>query len=441
MHSILLQVFRGNWYIEPSFAQGAGFLIQSMLNGRVTFEGDREKFKPSFQSSNNSSSNLSASQKQVAVISIAGALMKNDQECGPAGMDSIGQWIKEFDINDSVSAIVLKFDTPGGTVSGTAILGEIIKNCRKPIVAFIDEMACSAGYWLASQCDWINASTPRAQVGSIGVMLSFADMQPMWEKEGVAFHEIYSDHSSDKNKDFREIRSGKYENYVKDVLNPLAEDFIAAVKSSRKISDESIFKGRVVFADKAVTLGLIDGIDSFDATVQLAIDFANDYEKSINETSQFITEQIIDDINKSTLNSTNPKIDMTKFKRIAALAKVESFESTEEGIHVQEETLEAIENSLNLAEEQRIQNELLTEAAKAHQQEIEERDARIAELQAEVDGVRSAAGATTAIITAKTDPDGKDADALNSFCSDNEEDTPACVEQIRKERPNLKIRF
>jgi len=437
MHSILLQVLRGNWYIDQEFAHSAGFLIKSMLQNGLTFEGDAEKFKPQVntydEETGSASKNVS---RNIAVIDISGPLMKQDQECGPAGMDTIGNWIKRFDADPTVGAIILKFDSPGGTVSGTEILGNIIRDCKKPIVSFIDEMACSAAYWLSSQCDKIVASIPRARVGSIGVMLSFMDMQPAWEKEGVVFHDINSDLSPDKNKDFKELQEGKYDNYKKNVLNPLAEDFHAVVKSTRTITDETILKGRVVFANEAKTIGLIDEIANWEETLKMVFTMAEEYEQSI---SHLNTEQSRSSINQSTTSLTNTPINMTKFKRVATIANVDSFESTEEGVHLQEETLELIEQALEQAETERTANETLTQAAETHQQDIEQRDARITELEQEVADVRAAAGSTSATITTKTDTDKvEDEDSHLRFVKEHAGDTAAIVEELEKEFPDLK---
>jgi signal peptide peptidase SppA len=443
MHSILLQILRGNWYIDQEFAHGAGFLVKSMLENKLKFEGDSSKFLPVVTSFNeNSETETSSVSKNVAVISISGPLMKHDQECGPAGMDTIGAWIKELDANPNVGSIIIKFDCPGGTVSGTETLGNIIRDCKKPIISFVDEMACSGAYWLSSQCDQIIASIPRARIGSIGVMLSFMDIQPAWEKEGVVFHDIVSNLSPDKNKDFKELKAGKYDNYKLTVLDPLATDFHNVVKSKRNITDETIFKGRVVFADEALTAGLIDKIASWDETLTIAFTLAEEFEQaksfSINTTTA--TTEVPINTNSTNLSLTNTKIDMNKFKRVAVIANVESFESTAEGIYLQAEALEAIEQALETAEGERTINEQLTQNALTHQQTIDQRDARIAELEQELVAVRGVAAASPAIVVSSSDPGtASDEDPLNSFCKENSNDPVACMNKLAAERPDLKI--
>lgn len=396
MYSILLQVLRANWYIDPDFAQGAGFLVSQLLKGQLTLEGDSEKFKPSINKINFSSPGGSSTEKHSAVISISGPLFKHDQYCGPVGMDSIGKWIRNLDADPGISSIILKLSTPGGTVEGTAQLGEVIKSTNKPILAFIDEMACSAGYWLASQCDEIVAATTRAQVGSIGVMLSFADMKPYWEKEGVVFHEIYSSLSSDKNKDFKDLLDGKYENYRKDVLDVLANDFISAVKSSREITDESILKGRVVFADKAIDIGLVDSIGTLEDAINRSLE--------LSENNNTNTQQS----NNLNVNSNQISFEMKKFPLLQALLEMDEIETTQEGMHLSEDNLQSVEDSLSTAENAASQSTDLQASIDNLTQTVSERDQKISELETEISQLQSVAGDDPAIISSLSEKEKSD---------------------------------
>jgi protease-4 len=395
MHSLLLQVFRSPWMIEPQTAMASHVALQALLDGKLAFESDPDSFKPIMARSAGRTVNPKANTGGVvAVIPINGVLLKDDQDCGPVGMDSLGRYIRMMDNDPSVDAIMLKIDSPGGTVSGTSQLGEIIKNTNKPIVAFVDDMAASAAYWLASQTDMIIASTRLAEVGSIGVLLQFADMQPAYERLGVKFHEIYSSLSPDKNKAFRDILKGDYEAYTKDVLDPIAQNFVDTVMAARtgKISDETILKGRLEFADKAITTGLIDRIASFDEAID-------------------ITLGLVESKPTAKIEIPKPKsLNMNKYTRTAAVVGVPSFEVADGGIFLNEEQVSTIEAALESAEGNRTALEQHTAQATAAQETIAghiatitERDAAIAQLNTDITALRGAAGAESAIVTAKTD--------------------------------------
>jgi ClpP class serine protease len=97
--------------------------------------------------------------------------------------------------------------------------------------------------------------------GSIGVVLSFADVKPSLEKEGVVFHEIYADQSDLKNLDFREALEGKYDKIKQTILNPFAVQFISTIQEFRpQITRKDVFRGEIMTAPDALEYGLIDGI-------------------------------------------------------------------------------------------------------------------------------------------------------------------------------------
>ncbi len=85
--------------------------------------------------------------------------------------------------------------------------------------------------WAASACSLIIAINDiSAELGSIGVMLSFMDIRPMWEKEGVKFHAVYAPESNYKNLPFEKALQGKYDLIKKEELSPLAKRFQQAVR-------------------------------------------------------------------------------------------------------------------------------------------------------------------------------------------------------------------
>lgn len=371
----LAEIVNKPWYIDFDAASTYGWAINALIEGRMVFEADRKDFEPK-QISQKSATGKSNNQKtrNVSVIPIQGPLMKKDQYCGPVGMDTISRYIREADSNPDIDAIILDIDSPGGTVAGTAMLGKTIANTKKPIIGYVNELAASAAYWLASQTDEIIASDDKAMVGSIGVMLSFADIQPAWELMGVKFHSIVSDLSEEKNKLFEDVKKGNYKEYKEQILNPLAQRFINTVKGGRgsKITDESIFKGRVDFADKALG-SLVDSIGSFDFAVARAI-------------------QLADTKNQNAFTHQTNSLNMKKYPLISAAIKAENLEMSDEGSFLNEANLDALEATLGnhtsvlaKAETERdVAKNALTEAEGNHAKEIESKDTQIQTLTAEV---------------------------------------------------------
>lgn len=328
-YSLLASLLFRPWAINFDYAQASGKFVASLLNPNLEIKEAEEPLthKPFavnyFQDSLKYPDGYdNAPSGSVAVIPVRGELMKYDQFCGPAGMHTIGKRIQEADAHRNISSIMMVFDTPGGTVDGTKALGNIIKNIEKPNTGLVDGMAASAGIWLASNCKKIIATTEIDQLGSIGVMNSFVDMQPYWEQLGIKFHEVYSDLSKDKNRLFAEMRQGNYANYKKDVLNPLAEEFRNVIRNNRPNVKEEHLTGKMFFAKDLVGT-LVDEIASFDEAIAITADMGKSLKPRNSQT--YIKSKNMDEL-----------------KILASAAGVEAFEIQDDGIFLTEDQAKAV---------------------------------------------------------------------------------------------------
>lgn len=275
--NILLAIQNGFWLIDPNAVESYLPLIQNMYSGNSPLINNEEK-KPAIYylaADGETSFGTSVKPNSTAVLEITGAIMKYDN-CGAPGSKSLSYIMKQLSADPNVSSIVLYVDSPGGTVAGTQDFAQTIKNAGKPVVAVASDLMASAAYWLGSQATEIYAENDSSRIGSIGTMLSFADMQPMWEQKGVKFHNIYADASTEKNADFMQARQGNYAG-VKETLNALNDKFLSAVKDARgeKLNAKETLSGKVFMANDAIKNGLIDGIMSLDQAIARAQELAN----------------------------------------------------------------------------------------------------------------------------------------------------------------------
>ena len=163
-----------------------------------------------------------------------------------------------------VNRIILRMDSPGGEVSGTAETAELIRKLSArgiQMIAFIDGMAGSAAYWIASQADEIVASSPAAIVGSIGVKMAVVERIPDEKREKV--HVI----TSAPAKSAPQMNEAQLGN-LKALVQDMASAFASAVAAGRGLDDKEIAKvatGEVWTAQTAKGLGLIDRIASFES--------------------------------------------------------------------------------------------------------------------------------------------------------------------------------
>lgn len=271
--NILLAITNGLWLIDKQSAEQLGANVASVLAGEKLFSIDHksnpevlivEKSEGSYYASTTSS----AKPGSVAVISITGPIMKEDN-CGDPGTKTYESLILNAAQNPNITGIVLVIDSPGGTVSGTESLSNVIKSVDKPVVTLAEDLMASAAYWIGSSSDYVFASTETTRIGSIGTMLSFADMQPYWEKQGVKFHDIYATESSNKNKDFAEARKGNYAEIINNTLDPLNKVFTGHVKEMRgnNLNAKETLTGKVFVASEALKHGLIDSIGNLNDAI------------------------------------------------------------------------------------------------------------------------------------------------------------------------------
>lgn len=166
--------------------------------------------------------------------------------------------------DSGVNRIILRMDSPGGEVSGTAETGELVRQLSARgvrMVAYVDGMTVSAAYWIASQADEIVASSPAAMVGSIGVKMAVVERVPDEKRERV--HVI----TSAPAKSSPQINEAQLAN-LKALVRDMAGTFATAVAAGRGLTEEQTAKvvtGEVWTAQAAIGLGLVDRIESFDA--------------------------------------------------------------------------------------------------------------------------------------------------------------------------------
>ena len=392
MHSIqfLSAILKGNWLIEPNFAFAQGSLIASFINRQTEFTpeistpltafavdakdingtkyGDREGF-------------TGAPKNSVAVISVKGVLMKEDMVCGPAGTATLGRIIQQADNNPSISAIVLHIDSPGGTVDGTEALANIIRNTNKPVVAFADGLMASAALWIGSAANEIIASTDTDEIGSVGVIMRFADWQPHWEKKGVKFHTVAASTSPEKNRAFDELREGNYDSYIKEVLDPIDKKFMDTIKERFPNCEEKHLTGKVFFARDVMGI-FVNSIGTLSDAVARAHQLSNSEEENSNH------------------NLKNRR-SMKQFTKLNAVLGLDALESVDESVSMNEEQLELVESAL-------LQNDQAVAAARTNAET--QRDAANAELvtaQTTLSNAVAAFDAIDPIIASAESPEAK----------------------------------
>lgn len=209
-------------------------------------------------------SDVQEEESYYAVIPITGSIFKRGgffmRACGSAGTEQIAQLILSAENDDSIRGIILKIDSPGGTVDGTQNLENVIKNTTKPVVALVDDLCASAAYWFASAADQIYAMNQTDQIGSIGVLCKHVDKSGWYDANGEKITLIAADASTQKITAPDHLPLSKEDaGKLKKMLNETNNIFMSSVQSNRpQIKPESL-NGELFIADQALAMGLIDG--------------------------------------------------------------------------------------------------------------------------------------------------------------------------------------
>lgn len=215
-----------------------------------------------------------ARQGQIAVIPIQGVLTpKTGRSSYGAwtGMETLRADLRNAGNDGEVSAVVLRVDSPGGTVAGTAETAAEVTALteKKPVIAIADTLTASAALWIASQATEFVA-VPGADVGSIAAMTMHLDISKALDDFGVKITMVRSGPNKNETAPFGPL-SQETLDHLQSRVNDAGEDFIKAVAAGRRTSQANVRdnfgKGRVFSATQALKLGMIDRIATYDETI------------------------------------------------------------------------------------------------------------------------------------------------------------------------------
>jgi protease IV len=224
--------------------------------------------------------------KKVAIIEVEG-LLANRRESGllEPGENPISLFAEQLDkaeADSEVEAVVLRINSPGGTVTAADIMYDHVmqfrQRTRKPVVASTQDLAASGGYYVACGADRI-VSQPTGIVGSVGVIFLSLNFEGTMSKIGVRSDAIKSGSHKDMGSPLRTL-TAEERTIFQDMIDQYYARFRGVVQERRKITDPAkmavIGDGRVMTAQQAMGLGLVDQLGSLNDALVLAQTLAGD---------------------------------------------------------------------------------------------------------------------------------------------------------------------
>lgn len=213
----------------------------------------------------------------VAVIFANGAIIDGEETPGNVGGDTTASQIRDARLDPKVKAIVLRVNSPGGSVSASEVIRSELAAARaagKPVVVSMGGMAASGGYWISTPADYIvaNASTLTGSIGIFGVINT---VQNSLDSIGVHTDGV----STSPLADISMTKALPQE--VQDMMQLSIENgykrFITLVAQSRHSTPEQVDKiaqGHVWTGQDAKANGLVDSLGDFDDAVAKAAQLA-----------------------------------------------------------------------------------------------------------------------------------------------------------------------
>jgi protease-4 len=166
----------------------------------------------------------------------------------------------------NIKAIVVRIDSPGGSVGASQEIFEELKKTRmkKPVIVSMGSVAASGGLYVSLGGTKIFAS-PGTVTGSIGVVLEIPNIEKLLKKVGVETETIKSGAYKDTGSIYRPLTSEEKE-YLREKVKLIHDQFIKAISEERKIPIEKVKEfadGRIFTGEEALSLGLIDELGNF----------------------------------------------------------------------------------------------------------------------------------------------------------------------------------
>jgi signal peptide peptidase SppA len=208
---------------------------------------------------------IEVSGKTIAMIPVVGTLMKSRTSTGGTSTVDTRKQIRAATRDSDISGILLRVDSPGGTVAGTDALAQEIRQARraKPVLAQIEDVGASAAYWVSSQASRVYASSATSMIGSIGTMLAV--------RKGAAGEVALFRSGPHKGAGMDGEITEEQAAHLQTLVDGLQAQFGKAVSEGRRLSPEqlaAVSTGAVWLAEQAHELRLIDGVQPIEKTLQ-----------------------------------------------------------------------------------------------------------------------------------------------------------------------------
>jgi protease IV len=203
----------------------------------------------------------------IGVVVAQGEIVDGEAPAGTVGGLSTAQLIRKAREDESIKAIVLRVDSPGGSVFGSELVRrelELARTAGKPVVVSMGDVAASGGYWISTASDEVIAD-PATITGSIGVFALLPTADQALAKLGVHTEGTTTTWLGGAG-DVRRAADPRFLAVVQSSVDHIYDDFTGKVAKARKTTPQAIdavAQGRVWTGEQAKERGLVDTLGGF----------------------------------------------------------------------------------------------------------------------------------------------------------------------------------
>ncbi len=239
------------------------------------------------------------SSNKVAVVYAEGDIVDGAGSPREVGGDRLARQLRELRLNDNVKAVVLRVNSPGGSVTASEVIQRevVLLKKVKPIVVSMGDMAASGGYWISTYADHIYAE-PNTITGSIGVFGLLPNVQKLANSQGITWDVVKTARFADSETITRPKSAAELAMHQR-AVDSIYDRFLDKVAESRKLPKPKVAtlaQGRVWSGSTAKQLGLVDDIGGLSSAIQDAAKRAklgNDWELEEYPKIQTFEEQLL----------------------------------------------------------------------------------------------------------------------------------------------------
>lgn len=270
--------------------------------------------------------------EKIAVVYAEGDIVNGQGSRRQVGGDRLAKQLRQIRQDDEIKAVVLRVNSPGGSVSASEIIQRevILTRKAKPLVVSMGTVAASGGYWISTFSDRIFAE-PNTITGSIGVFGILPNFQALANNNGITWDAVKTGRFADIYSLYRPKNSQEL-TLIQKTVDSYYDRFLTKVAESRKLTKTrvaEIAQGRVWSGRRAKDLGLVDELGGLEAAIQEAARRASlgdrwqieEYPKFRSLEERIFGKLVGDQISQSTAQSDPLSLELAKLQEDLAVLK------------------------------------------------------------------------------------------------------------------------